>query len=395
MIEQAPDLPLAVVGVDFRDASTRYRAALTLAEEERSQLAKALEVVGGDGLVVVETCNRTEWIVAARDPSWCGQLLASQMIERWLRADLGPDLPAPKVRVGDEAARHVLRLAVGLESLVQGEREIAGQLGKALKSSREDGRSTAELNILASSVGRVSRKVQRNAPLHGRAVGVHSLAVGVLCHHLDPATDAVVLVGLGSIGRKVEESLRYHGFRFTSCNRSERPGAEPLSELPRLLRDAAGVVLATGAPSPVLRLEHLAERLDDPLLVVDIGSPPQCAETVRARSEVEVLGIDDLVGHHTDRAGAERFARAETFVEAELAHYKSRIAKHRLRSLLDDNQRSLRDVLDHELPATLAEHLPTLDPRARHELEVALRALIRKQAHVVHEALERLQTEDP
>ena len=57
-------LPLVLVGIDFRRAATRYRAALAMDDPTRDQLVRTLREHGATGLVVLETCNRTEWLVA-------------------------------------------------------------------------------------------------------------------------------------------------------------------------------------------------------------------------------------------------------------------------------------------------------------------------------------------
>jgi glutamyl-tRNA reductase len=63
-------LPLVLIGVDFRRAPTRYRAALALSESARDELVATLREHGATGLVVLETCNRTEWLVAFERPAW-------------------------------------------------------------------------------------------------------------------------------------------------------------------------------------------------------------------------------------------------------------------------------------------------------------------------------------
>ena len=63
------DAALALVGVDFRVASSAWRAALILTAEERLELTTALRQSAlVDGLVVLETCNRVEWVVATAEP---------------------------------------------------------------------------------------------------------------------------------------------------------------------------------------------------------------------------------------------------------------------------------------------------------------------------------------
>ena len=80
-------LPLALVGVDFRRAATRHRAALAMDEAACQALMTTLRGHGVSGLVVLETCNRTEWLVASERTTWVaharsahGALLAASRV---------------------------------------------------------------------------------------------------------------------------------------------------------------------------------------------------------------------------------------------------------------------------------------------------------------------------
>ena len=128
-------IPLAVVGCDFRVASSAWRSRLVLADEEAAEIAQGLaRNQAADGFLDLNTCNRNEWVVSTLDAKWAVSLLKSHMVQK-----LGPEAAAwfnPYVYTGDDAARHVLRVAIGQESLVVGERQIAGQLHDALELAR-------------------------------------------------------------------------------------------------------------------------------------------------------------------------------------------------------------------------------------------------------------------
>ena len=77
------DVPLVVAGCDFRVASATWRNRLLLDGDQRAELTRALgEACDAQGLVVLETCNRVEWIVASKSPRWAGELLRAQMVDR-------------------------------------------------------------------------------------------------------------------------------------------------------------------------------------------------------------------------------------------------------------------------------------------------------------------------
>ena len=81
---------------------------------------------GVSGLVVLETCNRTEWLVASERTTWVAQLLEAHMVHCWQQAGFDGPAPKPYRFEGEDSVRHLFRVAAGLESFVLGERQVAG-----------------------------------------------------------------------------------------------------------------------------------------------------------------------------------------------------------------------------------------------------------------------------
>lgn len=366
---------LAVVAADYRVASTRWRAALALDDDARRALAAELAEQGGHGLAALATCNRTAWIASGEDARWMAQLLSAAAAERL--SAIGPEPPRCRVYVGVDAARHLLRVAAGLDSLVVGERQIGGQLLAALGAQRGDGQGDGVLNIVANHVGRLHRRL-RGTSLGARGRGVHTLVRDVLTERLGAGVHRIGVLGAGAIGRDVANTLRKAGHSVQLVNRSPRRGALPWDQLPRVLDESDGLVVCTGARAPVLR-----ELPEGPRVVIDIGSPAQVAGIPG------VIGIDELVGLAQGEADARALREAEALVESELSALIAALAKHRAQRLVHQVQASLRDILDARLPAVLDAHAASLPGADRRALEVALRALVRDQARVIREVVEQ------
>ncbi len=374
----SPGIPLAVVGCDFRVAPSRARSMLVLDEAEALKLADDLERGGwAEGLVVLDTCNRNEWIVASEQPAWAAQLLHSRMRER-LGGELA-DRVSPYVFVGDEAARHLFRVAIGQESLVVGERQISGQLFDALHRARTRGTSSRILHGLGSIAGRLVRIAMRRGCLEASAVGVHSLAIAWLREQLPPGTARVAVVGLGSIGRRVAGILEEDpAFELLRCNRTvtEGSGVLPITELDAVLDEVDAAVFCTAAPQALVDPSALVR--GRPLVLVDIGIPQQVADR-RSGPGVQRVGLDELVSWHQARGcvGAdERCAATATLVEramTELRRYASEPAFAPVMARVRGRSRALTQQ---ELPALLTETLPKLDKADRLRLEGELKSLI-------------------
>ncbi|MBI4862883.1 MAG: hypothetical protein HY815_21875 [Candidatus Riflebacteria bacterium] len=381
---RASDLPLAVIGCDFRVASSRWRSLLVLERAEAVRMSRDLRRTGAaDGFVELNTCNRNEWIVSGRDPLWAAELLRTQMKVRVGAEALGRI--EPYTLIGEEAARHVLRVAIGLESLMVGERQISGQLFRALETARARSTSSRILNGMGTVAGRLVRTAVRRGQLGNSAGGVHSLAVAYLRHRLEPARRArVAVVGIGSIGRRIQGLLETDPrFEPVLLNRTVGPDElgriRPLDDLAGVLARVDAVVVCTGSSEPVVRPDHLATgRAGAPLLVVDIGIPEQVQRT-GLPSGVEVVGLDELTEFH-GATGAKNGpvdpAEAEKLVELAFEELQVLCSGPVFSDILDTVQKHHRQLVTEEVSRLVSGRLSYLPEADRERLQQDLRNIV-------------------
>ncbi len=396
------EVSVVVVGVDFRVASSAWRNRLLLAPEEREALTAGLRrSCAVDGLVVLETCNRIEWILATSQPRWAGEVLRAQMQDRWLQATsassaeevrsatLDQVLPVPYLHVGLAAVTHILRVAVGLESFVVGEREIAGQLNRAVVDARGHGHASPLLNALQTAVGRTVRKVQRVTHWRHPARGVHGLAFAAATRGLPVAGTetrrTAVVVGMGEIGRKAAALFASSGWKVVRVNRTVPEDRlhewRPLHALVSLLEGADTLVVATGAHRPVVDLRQGPQ----PRVVVDLGAPAQ----IHAHPGMKVHGLDELLEMQTVRPLASDEQAVRDLVDEGVAEFMVECRKRDLAGLLrathDAYERASYDVLPALLDTELGE---ALEPDRRRRLHFALRELLRGCARDIVQHIE-------
>ncbi|MFG6444903.1 glutamyl-tRNA reductase [Microbacterium sp. P07] len=168
------------------------------------------------GAVVVATCNRFEAYVDMDEPVTASGAVGLEATLAAIEAATG--VPAAeldgtyRLLGGDEVAEHLFSVASGLESVVVGEGEIAGQVRRALTDSRRLGTTSTELERLFQRASEAQRGV-KNATAIGRAGrSLVRLALDLADSRItDWSKLRVLLIGTGSYAAVTLAALRDHG----------------------------------------------------------------------------------------------------------------------------------------------------------------------------------------
>jgi glutamyl-tRNA reductase len=252
-------IPLALVGMSYREAPSAVRAALVAMDSGPEGPAHQLLVAGEiTGVVRIESCARVEWLLASAHPAWAAELLGAALVG----AAENPDRLRPRVRHGAAAIGGLLRVAAGLDSVAQGEHAIGNQVLRSFERAHEAGTMCRHLHVAWRGVGELLGRARRVLP-QGRSGGVQAL---VLQRMPDVPRDAPIAVfGLGEIGRAMLRALADAGFSAVeSFNRASMRAFEGA------VRRAHLVIVASGAPQAWLSLPEGQGRR-----VFDLGSPLQ------------------------------------------------------------------------------------------------------------------------
>lgn len=133
--------------------------------------------------------------------------------------------PQWQTYMGEKALTHVFRVASGLDSMVIGEREIAGQLKRSLMEAKEAGHTSLLLTTVIDQALRTSRKVANHTGLEGAGRSVVSVGLDHLGIH-DWQDERVLLVGTGSYAGAVIAALRTRGVQHITVHSATGRGQE-------------------------------------------------------------------------------------------------------------------------------------------------------------------------
>ena len=130
------------------------------------------------GAVVLATCNRFEAYLDIDEPLTAAQAVAVEAATAAVSAATGVEQEelrsSVSVVAGDRVAEHLFAVSSGLESVVVGEGEIAGQVRRSLEEARRLGTTSSELERLFQRASQTSRGIKNRTGLGsaGRSTGV-------------------------------------------------------------------------------------------------------------------------------------------------------------------------------------------------------------------------------
>ncbi|MEU2202075.1 glutamyl-tRNA reductase [Isoptericola sp. NPDC019482] len=221
------------------------------------------------GSVVISTCNRFELYLDVDAPLHGDAVRhTTRHVAALVAASSGvsEDVAADSftVRTGPEVTSHLFTVAAGLDSMVVGEREIAGQVKRALSEARADGTTSKTLELLFQTASRTSKRVGTHTELGGAGRSVVSLGLDLAGRDLlrgraerDGSWRGVraVLIGTGSYAGASVAALRARGCDdvrvYSRSGRAEvfaeGHDVEAAPDLVEALADADLVVSCSGA----------------------------------------------------------------------------------------------------------------------------------------------------
>lgn len=286
-------------------------------------------------VAVLATCNRVEiWAAAKGDGRVALEALRSGLN--------GSASLAWYEHQGEAALRHLCRVAAGLDSMVLGEPQIAGQVARAFRAAISSPGSAAVLHNMARVAARASRRARVETGISTGPASVSSLAVHMAVEEAGGLDDKHILVlGAGKMGRlacKALASARTTSTRVTVINRTverarvlaERIGGEAagLDALPRLLAGADVVLASTASPEPLIDEEVIRHARPEPdrrpIVLVDIAVPRNIDSSVGNLRGIHLFGIGDLrtrLAHGLDER-ARHVPAVEEIVEEEVEAWR-------------------------------------------------------------------------
>ena len=321
-------MTIHVLSADHRYTPLDDIARLSSADDLGPTLMRSLPQARG--VMVLRTCNRVTIYVdtpASADPR-----ALKDAVERELAT--AARTPRADVRLrhlwGREGLVDLFATASGLESMVVGEREIAGQMRRAARTAWEDGTLSCDLGRAAERASAASRRVATETGLAGAGRSVVAVGLDMAAAHLGPwEATRVLIVGTGAYAGATVSTLNAlcaSDVSVYSTSGRAREFAEGRgigwvdgADLPTALTRADLVVTCRGLGSPILTRDMAAA--SGRTVVLDLALMRDTDDSVGSLPNVTLIDLPTIQAS-VPAADADALNHARAIIDEEVSSFE-------------------------------------------------------------------------
>jgi glutamyl-tRNA reductase len=388
-------VPISVIGLNHDTAPLEVRERYSL---EGEQLQAALQAARGlaEECVVLSTCNRLEIYALQGSGQDAGALL-----ERVMGVPQGELRDYLYTYTSNSAARHLFRVAAGIDSLVLGEVQILGQVQRAWQTAHSAGMAGPVLSQLFHRAVALGKRVHSETAISRLPASVSYAAVVLARQIFGPklAERRVLVIGTGEVGEGVARCLYEQGVHATVVAHRQVERAHAVArryqaeiaawdELPARLAATDIVISSTAAPHYILQRQHIEDALQQrpagsrPLYLIDLAVPRDIDPAAAQLPGVHLQNVDDLqaVVRTTLEERRSALPEIEAMVETETVRFMDWLRARSTAPTIRELQSQAQEVTQRELGWALAK-LPDLTPRERQVVEAMASRIAGKLIH--------------
>lgn len=348
-------MALLSLGINHQTAPLEIREKVAFGPEQMVHALHELQDIPAvNESVIVSTCNRTE-IYCDATPE------VSNAIAHWLSEYHGIHddhlLPHVYQHADLEVARHLFRVASGLDSMILGEPQILGQLKESYDHARGGNSISSVLDRLFQHSFSVAKRVRTDTEIGAHPVSVAFAAVSLAKQIFGNLQDQhALLIGAGETIELVSRHLKSQRIgSMTIANRSLERARNLAAEIdakgvqinavPEELVRADIVITSTASQLPILGKgateSALKQRKLRPIFMVDLAVPRDIEPEVGKLQDIYLYTVDDLKNVIDENLRGRELAAeaAQEIINLEVVAFRQWLKTHQSA----DHIRQLRD----------------------------------------------------
>jgi len=391
-------LNLVLTGLNHRTAPVEVRERLAVNAEQLPAALDALRACPGvDEVMLLSTCNRVEVLAHGGSDKPVDERPLVGALAAMRGLDEAALLPHFYVYRGEDALRHLFRVASSLDSMVLGEPQILGQLKDAYAAAKERGSLQSALEPVLARAFAVAKRVRNETAIGRNAVSVSYAAVDLAKQIFgDLRPRHALLIGAGKMAELAARHLRRAGCGRISVTNRTRARAEQMAALVEgavidyesfqtRLHEMDIVLASSGATDYILRKEDvravLRKRQNRPVFLIDIAVPRNIDPAVDELENAYLYDIDDLGREvEANRQARQREAEeAEQIIQEEVQRLIERFRTREVAPVIVGLQQRLDELAREELERWRGKL--GVDAERAEALEAYTRSLLNKVAH--------------
>ncbi len=391
-------IEIVLIGLNHKTASVDLRECIAFnAEETRAALRTLGQETGIKEVVIFSTCNRVEILLTCEDSRRAIEtatvfLTLNKNVQR---ADVEKVL---YVHQGEDAIRHMFRVAASLDSMVVGEPQILGQIKQAYHTATQTKTSGVILNRLMHRTFFVAKRVRSETGIGDNAVSISYAAVQLsrkIFGDLDGKQ--VLMLGAGEMAElAVEHLIRHKVGDIRVANRTFERGLQlakrfngraiKFEEIVNALEVVDIIISSTGATQHVIRAKDvksvMRKRRNRPLFFIDIAVPRDIDPKIHRLDNAYVYDIDDLKGviEENIQDRKREAIKGERIIDEAVIGFRQWYANLDVVPTIKALRQKISTIAQTEIEKTL-QSLPHLSDKDRQAVGRMKDALINKMLH--------------
>lgn len=398
---------IVVVGLSHKTAPVAIREKLSIQEAKMDEaIAHIKSYPHIEEVAIISTCNRLE-IYAVIQETEQGVREICQFLAETGQLRLHQLRPYLFTLLHQDAIRHLMRVASGLESLVLGEGQILAQVKNAHKLGQKHKGLGRLLDRLFKQSISAGKRVRSETNIGTGAVSISSAAVELAQMKVQDLSDQkIAIIGAGKMSRLLVQHLLSKGAEdITIVNRSERGAQELASKFPdadlqlellpmmfKVIEKADIVFTSTSATEPIITKAHLEDLDCRRLMLIDISVPLNVAADVEDLGGIRLYNVDALkeVVAQNQASRRKMAEEAELLLEEEVDGYINWWRSLETVPTISSLRSKVESIREQELEKALSRLGSEFEEKHQEVIETLTRGIVNK---ILHEPMVQLRAQ--
>ncbi len=303
---------IVLIGLNHKTAPVEVRECLTFSGDDTASALDTLkQTTDINEVMLFSTCNRIELLMTTEERHHAVQI-AKQFLADYKNVPQQDFETSLYVHAGDDAVRHIFRVACSLDSMMVGEPQILGQIKSAYRLAAGKKSTGVILNRLLHKAFFVAKRVRSETGIGDHAVSISYAAIELGRKIFGSMEQKqVLLLGAGEMAElAVEHLMQQHVRDIFVANRTFERGVElaqrfkghaiRFEEIADFLQRVDIIISSTGSPDIIITADDVKavrrRRRNRPLFFIDIAVPRDIDPKINHMDNAYVYDIDDLEG---------------------------------------------------------------------------------------------------